>query len=75
VDTRHRGGGQIHHAGQGPGGGIIVTSLIGIAGSFIASSLGERLAGIRKAVRGFIMSVIGAVVFVAVYHMLKPKTS
>lgn len=61
--------------GKDPGG-IIVTSLIGIAGSLVASYAGRAIGWYREGQSaGFIMSVVGAIVLLAVYHMLKPKTS
>jgi uncharacterized membrane protein YeaQ/YmgE (transglycosylase-associated protein family) len=61
--------------GKDPGG-IIVTSLIGIAGSLVASYAGRAIGWYREGQSaGFIMSVVGAVVLLAVYHLLKPKTS
>ncbi len=61
--------------GKDPGG-IIVTSLTGIAGSFIASYAGRAIGWYQEGQSaGFIMSVVGAIVLLGVYHMLKPKTS
>jgi uncharacterized membrane protein YeaQ/YmgE (transglycosylase-associated protein family) len=61
--------------GKDPGG-IIVTSLIGVAGSFIATYAGRALGWYREGqTAGFIMSVIGAIVLLAVYHLVKPKTA
>ncbi len=61
--------------GKDPGG-IIGTSLIGIAGSLVASYAGRAIGWYREGQSaGFIMSVVGAIVLLAVYHMLKPKTS
>lgn len=61
--------------GKDPGG-IIVTMLIGIAGSFLASWLG-RAAGFYQEgqAAGFIMSVIGALILLAGYRMIKGKPS
>jgi uncharacterized membrane protein YeaQ/YmgE (transglycosylase-associated protein family) len=55
--------------GRDPGG-VIVTMIIGIAGSLIAGVLG-RAAGWYGAGEpaGFIASVIGAIVLLAVYRM------
>src|SRR5882724_2403805 len=61
--------------GKDPGG-IIVTSLTGIAGSFIASYAGRAIGWYQEGQSaGFIMSVVGAIVLLGVYRMLKPKTS
>jgi uncharacterized membrane protein YeaQ/YmgE (transglycosylase-associated protein family) len=61
--------------GKDPGG-IIVTSLIGIAGSFIASYAGRAIGWYQEGQSaGFIMSVVGAIVLLGIYHLLKPKTT
>lgn len=61
--------------GKDPGG-IIVTSLIGVAGSLIATYSGRALGWYQEGQRaGFIMSVIGAIVLLGVYHLVKPKTT
>ena len=56
--------------GKDPGG-VIVTILLGITGSFVATFLGRTL-GLYSAgaVAGFIMSVIGAILLLIVYRML-----
>lgn len=54
--------------GKDPGG-FIVTALLGIVGSLIATGLGRAFgwyAGGESA--GFIMSVIGAIVLLAIYR-------
>lgn len=61
--------------GKDPGG-IIVTSLIGIAGSFIAGYAGRAIGWYQEGQSaGFIMSVVGAIVLLGIYHLLKPKTT
>ena len=61
--------------GKDPGG-IIVTSLIGVAVSFIATYAGRALGWYHEGQSaGFIMSVIGAIVLLGVYHLVKPKTA
>ena len=61
--------------GKDPGG-IIVTSLIGIAGSFIATYAGRAMGWYQEGQSaGFIMSVLGAIVLLGIYHLLKPKTT
>ena len=61
--------------GKDPGG-IIITMLLGIAGSFIATYLG-RAVGLYgpDSTAGFIMSVIGAIILLAIYRMFKGRTS
>ena len=60
--------------GKDPGG-IIVTMLIGIAGSFVATYAGRALGWYQEGqAAGFIMSVLGAIVLLALYHMIRRKT-
>ena len=59
--------------GKDPGG-FIVTMLIGIAGSFVATYAGRALGWYQEGQgAGFIMSVLGAVVLLAIYHMFKRR--
>ena len=59
--------------GKDPGG-IIITMLIGIAGSLIAGFLGRALGWYKEGEgAGFIMSVVGAIILLAIYRMFKPK--
>lgn len=60
--------------GKDPGG-IIITILLGIAGSFVATFLGRAL-GLYAAgaTAGFIMSVIGAILLLALYRMMRRAT-
>ncbi|MGH9502077.1 MAG: GlsB/YeaQ/YmgE family stress response membrane protein [Terriglobales bacterium] len=61
--------------GKDPGG-IIVTMLIGIAGSLVATYLGRALGWYQEGqAAGFIMSVIGAIILLGLYHLIKPKTA
>jgi uncharacterized membrane protein YeaQ/YmgE (transglycosylase-associated protein family) len=61
--------------GKDPGG-IIVTMLIGIAGSFVATYLGRVLGWYQEGPSaGFIMSVLGAILLLAVYHLIRRKTA
>ena len=61
--------------GKDPGG-IIVTMLIGIAGSFIATYAGRAMHLYQEGQSaGFFMSVIGAIVLLGIYHLLKPKSA
>ena len=61
--------------GKDPGG-IIITILIGIAGSFVATYAGRALGWYQEGqAAGFIMSVLGAIVLLALYHMIRPKTT
>jgi uncharacterized membrane protein YeaQ/YmgE (transglycosylase-associated protein family) len=61
--------------GKDPGG-IWITMLLGIAGSFLASWLGRLLGWYQEGQSaGFIMSVIGALILLAIYHLIKRKTA
>jgi uncharacterized membrane protein YeaQ/YmgE (transglycosylase-associated protein family) len=56
--------------GKDPGG-CIITMLIGIAGSFIATYLGQAL-GLYRAgeVSGFIGALIGAMILLLIYRLV-----
>jgi len=56
--------------------GFIITTLIGIAGSLLATFLGQAM-GLYAAGQsaGFIGAVIGAIILLAIYHMLRGRTS
>jgi uncharacterized membrane protein YeaQ/YmgE (transglycosylase-associated protein family) len=72
--------------GRDPGGAII-TILIGIAGSLIGGFIGQALFGYGRAVNdssdlsqpGFLMSlvlsVVGAIVLLALYRLVKGRTT
>jgi uncharacterized membrane protein YeaQ/YmgE (transglycosylase-associated protein family) len=61
--------------GQDPGG-IIVTMLIGIAGSFVATYIGQVLGWYQPGQNaGFIMSVLGAILLLGIYHLIRRKTA
>jgi uncharacterized membrane protein YeaQ/YmgE (transglycosylase-associated protein family) len=61
--------------GKDPGG-FIVTILLGIAGSFVASYLGQAIGWYREGQSaGFIASVIGAILLLAIYRMFKKPAS
>lgn len=56
--------------GKDPGG-FIITILLGIAGSFVATFLGRAMGLYPEgASAGFIMSVIGAIVLLVIYRLL-----
>jgi uncharacterized membrane protein YeaQ/YmgE (transglycosylase-associated protein family) len=57
--------------GRDPGG-IIITMLLGIAGAVIAGFLGRTLGWYQEGEgAGLIMSIIGAILLLALYRMLK----
>ena len=59
--------------GRDPGG-FIVTALLGIVGALVATFLGQAM-GIYAAGQsaGFIGAVIGAIVVLFVYHMIRGR--
>jgi uncharacterized membrane protein YeaQ/YmgE (transglycosylase-associated protein family) len=61
--------------GRDPGG-LIITIVLGIAGSFLAAFIGRGL-GIYGdgAAAGFIMSVLGAILLLVVYRMLRRSST
>ena len=60
--------------GRDPGG-IIVTMLLGIAGSFIAGIIGRALGWYAEGQSaGFISSVIGAIILLAIYRLIVGRT-
>ena len=57
--------------GKDPGG-IWITMIIGIAGSILATYLGQAIGWYQAGQgAGFIMSVVGAVVLLLVYRVIK----
>ena len=55
--------------GKDPGG-VIITALLGVAGSFIAGALGHSLGWYEIGEGpGLIASIIGAVILLAIYRM------
>lgn len=56
--------------------GFIVTAALGIVGSLIATYLGRALGWYADGqAAGFIMSVIGAIVVLFIYNLIKRKTA
>ncbi len=61
--------------GKDPGG-FIITILLGIAGAFLAGFLGRALHWYAAGEpAGFIASVIGAIILLIIYRMIKGKTA
>ncbi|HVM76265.1 MAG TPA: GlsB/YeaQ/YmgE family stress response membrane protein [Candidatus Saccharimonadales bacterium] len=61
--------------GKDPGGWI-VTILLGIAGSFVASYLGRMMGWYQEGQSaGFIMSVLGAILLLFVYRLIIGRKS
>ena len=60
--------------GRDPGG-IIITALLGIAGSVVAGWIGRSLGWYEPGQpAGFIASVFGAIIILAVYHLIMGRT-
>ncbi|HYC02489.1 MAG TPA: GlsB/YeaQ/YmgE family stress response membrane protein [Azospirillaceae bacterium] len=56
--------------GRDPGG-FIVTTLLGIAGAFVATYLGQAVGWYRAGDgAGFIGAVVGAIILLAIYRMI-----
>jgi uncharacterized membrane protein YeaQ/YmgE (transglycosylase-associated protein family) len=61
--------------GKDPGG-IIITMLLGVAGSLLATFIGSHLGWYKEGQSaGFIMSVLGAILLLAIYRMFKGKAA
>ncbi len=61
--------------GKDPGG-IWITMLLGIAGSFLGTWVGRLIGWYQEGQSaGFIMSLIGALILLAIYHFYKRKTA
>jgi uncharacterized membrane protein YeaQ/YmgE (transglycosylase-associated protein family) len=61
--------------GKDPGG-FIITAIIGIAGSFVATYLGQAIGWYQAGqTAGFIGSVIGAIILLAIYHFIRRRSA
>lgn len=61
--------------GRDPGG-IIITMLLGIAGSLVAGYLGRSLGWYQEGEgAGLILSVVGAILLLAVYRMFTRRSA
>ena len=61
--------------GKDPGG-FIVTMLIGIAGSFAATWIGQAIGWYREGQSaGFVMSVLGALLLLGIYHVMRRRSA
>ena len=61
--------------GKDPGG-IFITMLLGIAGAFLGTFLGRAVGhyGPDESA-GFLMSLLGAIILLAVYHLIRRRTA
>lgn len=58
--------------GKDPGG-IIVTALIGMAGSLLGTFVGRALWGGADYSSGWITSILGAIILLWIYRMIKAR--
>jgi len=59
--------------GKDPGG-IFITMLIGIAGAFLGTFIGRAVGHYEPGQSaGFIMSLIGALILLAIYHFIRRR--
>jgi len=59
--------------GRDPGG-VLMTILVGICGSILAGILGRSIGWYAEGQpTGFIASVLGAILLLALYRMIKPR--
>jgi len=57
-------------------GGIWITMLIGVVGSFVATWLGQLIGWYKEGQSaGFIMSVLGAVLLLFIYKLIRGKAA
>ncbi len=60
--------------GKDPGG-IIITAVLGIAGSLIGTFIGRMLWGGADYRSGWITSILGAIILLAIYRLIKSKAA
>jgi uncharacterized membrane protein YeaQ/YmgE (transglycosylase-associated protein family) len=61
--------------GKDPGG-IFITMLLGVAGALLATFIGSHLGLYQEGQSaGFLMSLIGAIIILAIYRMFRGKAS
>ena len=60
--------------GKDPGG-IIVTALIGMAGSFVGTLIGRALWGGAGYESGWITSILGAILLLWLYRIVRKRTA
>ena len=59
--------------GKDPGG-IVITILIGIAGSLVGTWVGRAVGLYQEGQSaGFIMSLIGAIILLGIYHLIRRR--
>jgi len=61
--------------GKDPGG-VIVTILLGIAGSIVGTWIGRAVGWYQTdQSAGFIMSLVGAIILLAIYRLIRGRTA
>ncbi|WP_448191980.1 GlsB/YeaQ/YmgE family stress response membrane protein [Azospirillum sp. sgz301742] len=61
--------------GRDPGG-FIITTLLGIAGAFVATYLGQAVGWYRAGDgAGFIGAIVGAIIILAIYRMVVGRST
>lgn len=60
--------------GRDPGG-ILITIALGIAGSFVGTYIGRYLWAGAGYQAGFLMSLVGALLILLVYRLIKSRTA
>lgn len=61
--------------GKDPGG-FVVTILLGIAGSFVATWIGQAIGWYQAGQSaGFFTSVLGALIILGIYHVARRRTA
>jgi uncharacterized membrane protein YeaQ/YmgE (transglycosylase-associated protein family) len=59
--------------GKDPGG-IFITMLIGLAGSFLGTFLGRAIGHYQPdQSAGFLMSLVGALILLGIYHLIRRR--
>ncbi len=61
--------------GKDPGG-IFITMLLGVAGALLATFIGSKVGLYQEGQRaGFLMSLVGAIILLAIYRLFKGKSA
>ena len=59
--------------GRDPGG-FIITTLLGVAGAFLATYLGQAIGWYQSGqAAGFIGAVVGALLLLTIYHLIRRR--
>ena len=64
------------HSGPNEPSGFVLTTILGIIGAFVGTFLGQALGWYRPGeAAGWIMSIIGAVIVLAIWGMIARRTT